>query len=214
MFEVIKQNNLYPAHLSMDFEQAALNRCHKLFPDTEIHGCFFHFSQAVWRKIQNVRLQNVYNTDAVFAAQLRYLIALAFVPPCDVHRVFEIILPLDIFKINNDNRYKMEMKELLKYFKDTWLGYVRNGKITKQPLFPIKLWNIHEMAKTNFPRTNNAIESWHGKMHRYLGCSKPSVYKLIDGLKSLQTTEEINMVHIRNRLLDAKKRKKYTKYII
>lgn len=110
LFEFLKDNHLYPTNITLDFEQAALKSFEKYFPDTEQHGCFFHFSQAIWRKIQNVGLQNPYNTDAIVASHLRFLTALAFVPPKDVHTIFELFNQYEIFKLTNDNRCKKEIK--------------------------------------------------------------------------------------------------------
>lgn len=82
----------------------------------------------------------------------------------------------------------------------------------RQPLFFIELWNMYDITQNGYPRTNNAAESWHDKLNRHLKCSKPSIYKLIDGLKTIQTTEEVNVVQIRNRTVDKRKRNKYQQF--
>ena len=43
--------DLNPSHISVDFEQAAINAFRANFPVTTIDGCFFHFSQNIYRKI-------------------------------------------------------------------------------------------------------------------------------------------------------------------
>ncbi|CAF1055049.1 unnamed protein product, partial [Brachionus calyciflorus] len=43
--------NRFPISITTDFEKAFINSIKKIFPSTKIHGCFFHFKQAVWRKI-------------------------------------------------------------------------------------------------------------------------------------------------------------------
>ena len=40
----------------IDFELAVHNVIRTLFPDCIIKGCIFHFSQALWRKLQEVGL--------------------------------------------------------------------------------------------------------------------------------------------------------------
>lgn len=64
----------------VDFEQAALNAASNEFPDAEVHGWYFHFTQCIWRKIQNLGLQTKYNSDTLFALNMRKLAALAFLP--------------------------------------------------------------------------------------------------------------------------------------
>jgi hypothetical protein len=49
MFQALKsfKFELCPKSFATDFEKAAMNSIKNEFPSTEIHGCFFHFSQAV-----------------------------------------------------------------------------------------------------------------------------------------------------------------------
>ena len=53
LFDVVKelQTSFEPRQIITDFETAALNSFHSRFPQSEQRGCFFHFSQAIWRKV-------------------------------------------------------------------------------------------------------------------------------------------------------------------
>ena len=86
LFEILKQlqHTLAPTNLMVDFEIAVLNAIDTSFPGTNNKGCFFHFSQAIFRKIQSLGLQNRYKDDENFAHKVRMLAALAFVPLSDV----------------------------------------------------------------------------------------------------------------------------------
>jgi len=44
----------------MDFEAVQWKAVRRDFPDASIKGCCFHYSQAVWRKIQESGLQTAY----------------------------------------------------------------------------------------------------------------------------------------------------------
>ncbi|RWS19276.1 uncharacterized protein B4U80_09559, partial [Leptotrombidium deliense] len=48
-----KAPSLNPSTILTDFEIAAQNAFRSFFPNTTIRGCFFHFSQAIYRKIQS-----------------------------------------------------------------------------------------------------------------------------------------------------------------
>jgi hypothetical protein len=63
MFQALKslKFDLCPKSFTTDFKKAAINSIKNEFPSTEIHGCFFNFSQAVLRKIQNYVLTIKYN---------------------------------------------------------------------------------------------------------------------------------------------------------
>jgi hypothetical protein len=55
VFTAIKnlQPNLNPVSVMTDFELAAINAFKSSFPNSNARGCFFHFSQCLWRKIQS-----------------------------------------------------------------------------------------------------------------------------------------------------------------
>ena len=52
----------------VDFEMAMMNDLHEKFTNVEVTGCFFHFSQEIWRQIQGLGalVINRYNTDPEF----------------------------------------------------------------------------------------------------------------------------------------------------
>ena len=61
-----------------DFEIALINAIKGQFPAVTFKGCFFHFSQAVWRKVQSRRLQE-YKTNLDFVKTVQDAVSL-FVP--------------------------------------------------------------------------------------------------------------------------------------
>ena len=105
-----------PTDILMDFERAALNSVCQVYPNSEIKGCFHHFSSNIWKYIQNLGLQNHYQDDENFALWLRMLSALAFVPPNDVIRYFELLID----EIRNN--FNDEGDDLIDYFEDTYIG--------------------------------------------------------------------------------------------
>lgn len=44
-----------PNRIISDFEVGLVSAARKCFPDSQIRGCFFHFSQILWRRIQKER---------------------------------------------------------------------------------------------------------------------------------------------------------------
>lgn len=146
------QPDLNPSLIVTDFEKAALKAFSSVFPGSEQHGCFFHFAQAIFRRIQRLGLQHRYETDADFALNLRHLSALAFVPLPDVEKAYTTLINEDIIP--------PEAEELLTYFEDTWIGRkTRQGRCP--PSFPPDLWNCYHSVMNDEPRTNNCVEGWH-----------------------------------------------------
>jgi hypothetical protein len=75
-----------------DFERAAINAFTSSFPSSNQRGCFFLFSQCIWRRIQTQECYEIhqqYIKDPNFALQIKMLAALAFIPPNDVIKVFD-----------------------------------------------------------------------------------------------------------------------------
>ena len=76
------------SELRVDFEDACIKAFTDVFPAAIVECCFFHLSQAHWRKITDLGLRTRYIEDENFAQKLRMFTALAFVPPENVYSVF------------------------------------------------------------------------------------------------------------------------------
>jgi len=50
----------------IDFERAAINAIHDVFPEVETKGCIFHYRQALMRRIHHEGLKSVYESDTDF----------------------------------------------------------------------------------------------------------------------------------------------------
>ena len=105
---------LSPRRIITDFERAAINTFGAVFPDSDQQGCFFHFSQCLFRSIQSNGLQKLCESDAGFALKMRMIAAIAFVPVADVVTSFEHLID------NTD--FPEEAQSVLDYFEDTWIG--------------------------------------------------------------------------------------------
>ncbi len=57
------QLDLLPSLLVSDFELAIMNAARSIFPSASIKGCYFHFCQAILRKIQELGLQVEYKEN-------------------------------------------------------------------------------------------------------------------------------------------------------
>ena len=101
-----------PSHLLVDFEQAAINAFYLNFPGTQVKGCFFHLTQNMWRKIQDLGLKTRYQQDSSFALQVRMIPSLAFATPTDVPHLFS-----ELFATLPPETYDLAL-----YFERTYIG--------------------------------------------------------------------------------------------
>ncbi|GAB0098714.1 hypothetical protein DMENIID0001_144900 [Sergentomyia squamirostris] len=137
VFEVLKEKlggNVSPATMMTDFEQASIKASHAVFPKTAQNGCFFHFTQALYRHIRLnfPELRELCNKDYEVNHHIKRICALAFVPSKDVKATFKEFKDSDFF---NDFD---EIDGFMRYFKSTWifwqkkiviiLKYVYQGK--------------------------------------------------------------------------------------
>lgn len=139
----------------VDFEAALWKALREVFQGAEIHGCCFHWSQAVWRKVQDKGLATEYKKRRGAHKFIRKLLCLPFLPAEHIAPVFD-----DMEDIAPD-RYT----GLMRYIRRTWLT---------NPLWPVECWSVYGMSV----RTNNDVEGWHRRLNVRAG-GTPPFYLLI-----------------------------------
>ena len=142
-----------------DFEKAMINACKVEFPDATLRGCFFHFTQCIFRQIQSSGLKQRYETDAEFALKMKMLPALAFVPADFVEQAFEILIDERIFP--------EEAQPVIDYFEDVWIGRPQRRQ-RRPPQFSHTTWSVYESVIDDLPKTNNSVEGWQEMAPKYL----------------------------------------------
>ena len=95
------------------FETAAIDAAKDVLSIEKVEGCFFHLSQAHWRKLQDLGLRTTYIADEEFAQSARMLSALAFCPPDDI---------IDNFNLLKEN-LPDELEPMIDYIEKTYIGY-------------------------------------------------------------------------------------------
>lgn len=62
LINVSRANRLQfnPEKIFIDFEIAVIEAVNYILPLTQVHGCLFHFTQSIWRKVQEFGLVNEY----------------------------------------------------------------------------------------------------------------------------------------------------------
>lgn len=182
---------LNPKMFMVDFEKAAILAAHKIFPQSDVNGCFFHFCKCIFRQIQSLGLQKIYQDDVTFSLNLRCLPALAFVPVNDVVKRYHEMKEFPFFKEKLDGTSEVDIavQKLLLYMEETWIGH-KPRRTYRPGLFTLDLWNVYELTLLCFPRTNNNVEAWHNAVKCLFGVH-PNIFKFIDGIKLEQNSVEV-----------------------
>ena len=75
--------------ITVDFEQAIWRAFHNVMSNIEVKGRTFHWTQTVWRKVQELGLQTAYTNDKATNSYIRRLMALPLLPHETISAMFE-----------------------------------------------------------------------------------------------------------------------------
>ena len=151
-------------------------------------GCFFHFAQAIWRKIQEHGFSKLYKESDTIGKAVKCLVALALIPKEDVI--------LGFGKIAESLPPDTPITEFLEYFEKTWLGTSgRLGRRSKA-LFEKEIWNQYEQARIGSQKTNNSVEGWHRAFQHGMGFAHPTLGKFLTFLRREQGWTEVKIARI------------------
>jgi len=104
---------------------------------SEHKGCYYHYTQCLYRRIQSTGLATAYSENESVRSCCKKLMALPFLPVHEVETSFFNV------RVTADQEAKKKLRDIFIYFDDYWLNTV-----------PIEMWNIHECNH----RTNNICE--------------------------------------------------------
>lgn len=142
---LIESVKVKPRSITSDFEKAIMNAVVRVL-DCKTYGCFFHFSQSLYRRIQNDRLVTHYFRIDSFRDHFHMVQSLAYLPPMNVQKGFDCI-------------YSQTSKETIGFFNYVIDTYI--GSSSKAPRYSIEFWSVYERTLNNLPTTTNNLEAWH-----------------------------------------------------
>lgn len=150
----ISGHNFRPSRILCDFEISLISAIQTEFPQASLHGCYFHFCQSIWRKVQELGLTTAYRQQRSVKNLIRKVMSLGYLPLAIVRLTFNLIyISRSIARLM---RNVPRLREFVNYFRQNYI----NGNFTPT------LWNVFN-RDVDF-RTNNHVE---GK--------KTFIYKLI-----------------------------------
>lgn len=72
----------------LDFEKAVWSALRQTLPGVQLKGCSFRWTQALWRKVQGLGLQDAYRNDRGTHQLIKQLMALSHLPADKIERRF------------------------------------------------------------------------------------------------------------------------------
>ncbi|CAF2058936.1 unnamed protein product [Rotaria magnacalcarata] len=160
-----------PKLVMSDFEPALIGVLKAKFSTAKHSSCYFHFTQAVYRNIQRLRLSSSYNNDDAVKHLCRQLMALPLLPEPVIEYTY------DELASNLSTTMSTVMNDLLIYFQEQWFVKVSTSQ-----------WCVHGFAM----RTNNNAEVFHGRFNRRVQVTHSNIWSFIKFLQG----EECRFHHI------------------
>ena len=158
--------------ITINFEAAMWQVIQLVLPTVQIYGCYLHWSQAVWRKLQILGLQVAYTEDNSTYKFIQKLLALPYLP------AEHIIQPIFIKFV--EKAVTQPLLELTNYISSTWLN---------NSLWPVTSGSVFR----HFTRTNNDVEGWHNHLNRKSKKPQQSLYVLMPLLHDEQIQVEMHV---------------------
>ncbi len=152
-----------------------------VMPRVQVLGCPFHFNQAVYRHVQQLGLQQAYQTDDGTFKYIRKLMAHCFLPANHIPALFGQLQR----EATTDS-----LKSIMEYMKKTWIT---------STVWPPSAWSVYGLSI----RTNNDVEGWHNRLNKR-GHPHMPFYMLITLLH-----DEARLVHLQVRLVSESKLKRH-----
>ena len=152
-----------------DFELSIHNGITDTFgTEVEINGCYFHFSQCLYRKVLDSGMKSDYAKPGSHLKKfVKMCIGLAQCPP---NRLREAYIILKNFKLTDHRQVE---------FKEKFLAYINQQWLNNEHMQPSK-WNCF-LRKNHY--SNNAMEAFNGRLKKRIKVYNPNPYLLLMALK-------------------------------
>ncbi|CAJ0960623.1 unnamed protein product, partial [Mesorhabditis belari] len=193
VFGLVKQLGLPPpTKIKTDMELAIVNGFMAVYGNTStIHFCCFHFFKAIFRKIKEKKLQDIYCDSNMFV-YVKGLLALTFIRPVDVLRYFRVL---------RDEAFKQipslinELQGLYSYFEKSFVGFVQNSRFIR-PTHSIETWNSYDTICRGEQLGNSSQESYNSLLKALTSrCSARYVaQKLLDIQEDFEKTSSCGYI--------------------
>ena len=156
-----------PDVIVTDYELGFIAALPTVLPNTQHCGCLFHFDKAIFKKVQEYGLVELYKNDDRVQAYIRKIMSLPFLP---------ILLLRNSYSLHKQRYRRLirlfpQLNRLNSYVDQTWL----DGP------FPIQMWNCFNRQVRL--RTTNTCEGWHARWNRRVNKVHPNIWVSIMALQ-------------------------------
>ena len=156
---------LQPNNTMSDWERASRKAFKHVYPETRIYGCWFYYTQAIWKHIQKFGLAQSYRNTPELAIFVRQIMAIPFLPADLIHSTYSCLQIPILQQIE-----KSILEDFIKYFKKYWLTKIQANELS-----------IFDLENG----TNNGAESYHARLKCLFKSSHPRIWNFMKNLNNI-----------------------------
>ena len=93
-----------------------------------------------------------------------------------------------------DDNITEKLDEVASYFQCTYIQGETIERNSRDPLFPVNLWNRSEEAAAGLIRTTNAVEGWHLGYATLFKGNHPSIHTFLEQIKLDAANQKFNIM--------------------
>ncbi len=112
-----------PSFWMGDFEASSRKSVQSRFPNSRVSGCHFHFSRAVFKKLQKLGLGPDFKSKPEVRHFAKQLMAVAFLPPTEIQTITDYLFT-QVLALDLSNHSKQNLRKLKSYIQRFWLTTV------------------------------------------------------------------------------------------
>lgn len=148
---------LKPASFTTDFEKALRSGILKVYPEVQLKGCWFHYCQALRRKLTNIsELAKFVKTTDAARRIFKKMLVLPLLPPDDIPTAFNLCKQEAYASMNCYYKSENVFEKFFDYFQRQWIDLV-STYIYIQKILNMYIY-FHRKVHSNFLSMVNAYE--------------------------------------------------------
>lgn len=185
VFEKVKElaPDFHPTCAMSDFEEASTSAFKQVFGNLDISGCWFHYAQAIIKRVNKIGLKQPYLLNSEVKDVVRCLLGLPLLPAAHITVAADELRQ----RVTGGSAYANLLDQLLSYVQRQW--------IQKASIGPQRL-----TVREHVSRTNNILESFHASLKRRIQIPHPNFLVFMGHLQRVTSDAMSDVARLRNGL--------------